>query len=174
MEDNSQENNFISKKKNTFLGINVSKTTLIIIVCSLACFLLVLLAFSFMINNKKSQAKSFSRPSINAPRKPIKKDIEKEQQVPEQELQTQNFERDSLSQKQERSSQEYRTPRGIYKGETPEQAHERHMRQREAQKDPNYRRQMMAQAKERKRNRKNQDRRQSKNQHESNRPRLNS
>ena len=180
MEEDLQEKISNSDKKTSFLSKSINKKTLIIIICSAVCFFAVLLLFSFISSSRKSQAQAFVRPSINGPKRPPRKNVETTQQQPEQHPQMETSEQISQGQNPERKPQEYnnqrRTPRGIYKGETPEQEHQRHMREiAESEKgyDPNYRRQQMSRQKRNRRQQREQQEREQ-NQRGQERPRLNS
>ena len=169
MEEDLQETSLSNDKKTSFLSMSISKKTLIIIVCSFVCFLVVLLLFFVMSSGRKTHAQSFSRPSINGPRKPSGRDVAKQhhEQSPQTKPQMKNSEEVRHS---NTDDSQVRAPRGIYKGETPEQAHIRHMREIEERKDPNYRPQERSRANGRRHKR---ERRENK-PPERERPRLNS
>ncbi|MBO7611373.1 MAG: hypothetical protein J6T23_04080 [Elusimicrobia bacterium] len=170
MEEGLQETSSSNNKKTSFLSMSISKKTLIIVVCSVVCFLAVLLLFFVMSsNNRKTHAQSFSRPSINGPKRPSGRNVEKQnpEQRPQAKPPMQNSEgiRRSAPDNPQR-----RIPRGIFQGETPEQESQRHLREMERRKDPNYRPQERIRSNER-RHRRDQ---QKKSSSERERPKLNS
>ena len=152
MEDNLQETGSSSDKKTSFLNKPVSKKASIIIICSLvACILLAFLLVSF-ISDSKPKGHSFnSRPSINDYRRPPVRYQQFDQRPMQKDTGAKPFEERPQMQNPERRPQNWnddqrRNPRGIFKGETREQEHRRHLMQKIANGDyvdPEERKQIM-------------------------------
>lgn len=138
MEEDLQKTTSSNDKKPAFLSKPVDKKMLIIIACSLLCLFLVVLLFSFIGgSSRKAQIQSSSRPSIHAPKKAPRRNIEKPQQPEEtQQIQTQTDQTDKMQQrfmerKKRMVEQQSRRQKGKFKNETLEEEHQRHLREEE-------------------------------------------
>lgn len=111
MEEDFQGTNSSGNNKSAFSINSINKNTLIIIICSLVCFLIGLL-FGYIIggNSSKPQPQSFSRPSINGPQKAPKRNTDKTQRSERPPIQ-QSEQRPAMQQSEEGPKQEYNSER---------------------------------------------------------------